>query len=214
MNMQGAEVHLFPVVCREYHNPDLFLNKRVIKALENVDARQTNIPEGVITSRPELHKIDEGPISELRQFFWDCLAEYKYTYKLYCDSLEISSMWSNFAPKGSGFGHPLHRHPMSYLSAIYYLTDGVPTFFEDPCTPRTSDTLDVFMHDKMEAEAGINERIDAQEGKLILFPSWLKHYSARNMSEKDRYTISFNVFPCGKVNMGPWDLPQVNISIS
>ena len=90
--MQGAEVHLFPVVCREYHNPDLSLNKRVIKALENVDARQTNIPEGVITSRPALHKIDEGPISELRQFFWDCLAEYKYTYKLYCDSLEISSM--------------------------------------------------------------------------------------------------------------------------
>ena len=149
----------------------------------------------------------------MRKFFWDCIAEMRYNYKLYCDGFEISLMWSNFAPAGSGFGHPLHRHPMSYLSAVYYITDGAPTYFEDPCTPRTSDTLDVFMHDKMTSDWGINEKIDAEPGKLILFPSWLKHYSGRQLDNFDRWTISFNVFPMGKINVGPWEMPQLNIEV-
>ena len=103
---------------------------------------------------------------------------------------------------------------MSYLSAVYYLTPGAPTFFEDPVTPRTSDTLDVFQHDMMEREwGGAAEKVDAEENKLILFPSWLKHYSGRQLDNYDRWTISFNVFPEGKINMGPWDLPQLKVSI-
>ncbi len=102
---------------------------------------------------------------------------------------------------------------MSYLSAVYYITDGAPTYFEDPCTPRTSDTLDVFMHDKMTSDWGINEKIDAEPGKLILFPSWLKHYSGRQLDNFDRWTISFNVFPMGKINVGPWEMPQLNIEV-
>ena len=212
--MQGTERHLFPVVLREYHNPDhTDLHPRLIEFLSTYPAMQSNVPEGVFTTRPDLHKIEEGPVQELRQFFWDCLAEYRYNYKLYCDGFEISLMWSNFAPAGSGFGHPLHRHPMSYLSAVYYITDGAPTYFEDPCTPRTSDTLDVFMHDKMTSDWGINEKIDAEPGKLILFPSWLKHYSGRQLDNFDRWTISFNVFPMGKINVGPWEMPQLNIEV-
>jgi hypothetical protein len=212
--MQGTERHLFPVVLREYHNPDhKDLHPRLIEFLSEYPSQQSNIPEGVYTSRPDLHKIEDGPAEELRQFFWDCLAEYRYNYKLYCDGFEISLMWSNHAPAGSGFGHPLHRHPMSYLSAVYYMTDGASTYFEDPCTPRTSDTLDVFMHDKMTSDWGINEKIDAEPGKLIIFPSWLKHYSGRQLDNFDRWTVSFNAFPIGKINMGPWDMPQLNVKV-
>jgi hypothetical protein len=102
---------------------------------------------------------------------------------------------------------------MSYLSAVYYLTPGAPTFFEDPVTPRTSDTLDVFQGDMMERDSGINEKLIAEENKLILFPSWLRHYSGRQLENYDRWTISFNVFPCGKVNIGPFDMPQLHVSI-
>ena len=41
--------------------------------------------------------------------------------------------------------------------------------------PRVYDTLDVWYHDKMESDWGINEKVDAEAGKLIIFPSWLKH---------------------------------------
>ena len=102
---------------------------------------------------------------------------------------------------------------MSYLSAVYYLTDGAPTIFDDPCTPRVYDTLDVWYHDKMEAELGINEKIDAEPGKLILFPAWLRHFSGRQMEDYDRWTISFNAFPTGRINTGPWEMPQLEVSI-
>ena len=66
----------------------------------------------------------------------------------------------------------------------------------------------------MEREwGGAAEKVDAEENKLILFPSWLKHYSGRQLDTYDRWTISFNVFPVGKINMGPWNLPQLKVSI-
>ena len=163
---QGKEVHLFPVVLREYHCDVTHNTDKVIEFLKTYPAMQSNLPEGVITSRPDIHTIKDDVCPELDQLFgWfeQCLQEYRTTYKLYCDNLEITLAWSNHAPAGSGFGHPLHRHPMSYLSAVYYLTDGAPTFFDDPCTPRVTDTLDVWYHDKMESEWGINEKVDANQ---------------------------------------------------
>ena len=213
---QGKEVHLFPVVLREYHCDVTHNTDKVIEFLKTYPAMHSNLPEGVITSRPDIHTIKDDVCPELDQLFgWfeQCLQEYRTTYKLYCDNLEITLAWSNHAPAGSGFGHPLHRHPMSYLSAVYYLTDGAPTFFDDPCTPRVTDTLDVWYHDKMESEWGINEKVDAEPGKLILFPAWLKHYSGRQVENYDRWTISFNAFPTGKVNVGPWDIPQLDITL-
>ena len=167
----------------------------------------------MLTSKPDLHKSDNIHVKRLIEFFDGCLHEYRNQYQLYCDKLDISLCWFNHAPAKSGYGHPLHRHPMSYLSAVYYLTDGAPTIFDDPCTPRVYDTLDVWYHDKMEAELGINEKIDAEPGKLILFPAWLRHFSGRQMEDFDRWTISFNAFPTGRINTGPWEMPQLEVSI-
>lgn len=215
--MRGTELDLFPVKCRVYKNPQLKIDPdfhiKLIEAFKDVPTQMSNFPEGVYTSISNLHKSENPDIMELRQFFWDCIAEYRASQKLYCDRLEISSMWYNLAPASSGVGHPLHRHPMSYLSAVYYITPGAPTYFDDPVTPRTYDTLDVFNHDQMQSDWGINEKVEAEEGKLILFPSWLRHYSGRQLENFDRYTVSFNVLPCGKINVGPFDLPQATIDI-
>jgi hypothetical protein len=100
---------------------------------------------------------------------------------------------------------------MSYVSAVYYLTEGAPTIFDDPCTPRTYDTLDVWREDLMAADLGINEKIDAVPGQLIIFPAWLRHFSGRQMAQFDRWSMSFNAMPAGRVNIGPWGLPQLNV---
>ena len=81
------------------------------------------------------------------------------------------------------------------------------------CIRDRSDTLDVFQESLMQAEYGINAAIKAEPGKLILFPSWLKHYSMRQLDKFDRWTISFNVFPTGKVNVGPWEAPQLHVEL-
>ena len=45
--------------------PDKTLNQRVIESMDGYPSFQSNFPEGVITSRPDLHKIEEGPILSL-----------------------------------------------------------------------------------------------------------------------------------------------------
>jgi len=205
------EIHLFPVVIREYTNPMADKDAEIIEFFKTQPAMQSNIPEGVWTSKPNQHMTENPHAQLLHEFFEDSLEEYRNTYKLYCDRLTITLSWFNYAPANSGVGHPLHRHPMSYLSAVYYMTEGAPTYFEDPCTPRTSDCIDVFRHDAMLASEGINAKIDADPGKLIIFPSWLKHYSGRQMFDYDRWTVSFNAMPTGKINVGPWDCPQLTL---
>lgn len=210
--MQGSEIQLFPVLVRKYQIPNYEeLNANLIRAFPSFPAMQANLPEGVITSRPDLHKAEIDPVKTIVQHFNDALEDYRLAYQLCCDRLEITLCWFNHAPAGSGFGHPLHRHPMSYVSAVYYLTEGAPTIFDDPCTPRTYDTLDVWREDLMLADLGINEKIDATPGQLIIFPAWLRHFSGRQMEQFDRWSMSFNAMPAGRVNIGPWGLPQLNV---
>jgi hypothetical protein len=209
----GKELNLFPVRLREYRNPDAHNHEKIIEHFKTLPAQQSNLPEGVLTGEPTLHFTDHPETQLLMEFFEDCLGEWREVNQLYCDNLDITLAWFNYAPAHSGFGHPLHRHPMSYLSAVYYLTDGAPTYFEDPCTPRTSDTLDIFTHRDMTTDWGINEKVDAEPGKLVIFPSWLKHYSGRQTYDYDRWSVSFNAFPTGATNVGPWDCAQLNVSL-
>ena len=213
MNHPGIERHLFPVKVREYHKPEDDLHDHLFEYFKTYPQQMSNFPEGVMTSKPDLHQDDNKHVKMLMLFFQSCLDEYRNEYQLYCDRLEISSCWFNRAEAKMGVGHPLHRHPMSYVSAVYYMTAGAPTAFEDPCTPRTSDTLDVWYDKEMGAEYGINETISAEPGKLIIFPAWLKHYSGRHFEDYDRWTISFNAFPTGRINNGPWDMPQLHVKL-
>ena len=130
------ELNLFPVKIREYRKPEDDIHKYIIEFFETYPQQLSNFPEGVITSRPDLHKCDNIHVERLVDWFRACLAEYHNQYQLYCDSLTITQCWFNKAPAQSGVGHPLHRHPMSYVSAVYYLTEGAKTAFDDPCTPR------------------------------------------------------------------------------
>ena len=207
------ELNLFPVKIREYRKPKDDIHKHLIEFFETYPQQLSNFPEGVITSRPDLHKCDNENVRNLVGWFGACLDEYRNEYQLYCDRLKISMCWFNKAPAQSGVGHPLHRHPMSYVSAVYYMTEGAPTAFDDPCTPRVYDTLELHQQDKMVDEWGINETISAEPGKLIIFPSWLRHFSGRHLEDFDRWTISFNAFPEGKCNTGPFEMPQLEVKV-
>ena len=134
----GVERHLFPVKIREYHKPEDDLNDKLIEFFKTYPQQPSNFPEGVLTSKPDLHKCDNEHVKRLHGWFNACLEEYHNEYQLYCDYLQISLSWFNHAPAGSGVGHPLHRHPMSYVSAVYYMTEGAPCLLYTSPSPRDS----------------------------------------------------------------------------
>jgi uncharacterized protein (TIGR02466 family) len=98
--------------------------------------------------------------------------------------LQMTDCWANIMPQGTH--HTLHFHPHSVISGAFYLTTppgSVALKLEDP---RMSFYMNAPQGKSMYAE------IPAEEGRFILFESWLRHEVPPNQSKKPRISISFN----------------------
>jgi uncharacterized protein (TIGR02466 family) len=103
--------------------------------------------------------------------------------------MRITGCWANINPPGAY--HPTHNHPNNFLSGAYYVAmpePGCSIQFQDPrpiaFMPRRKD--------------GTNSGIGvadarSREGRMVLFPSWLRHHVPINDSQSDRISIAFNL---------------------
>ena len=200
---------LFPTTVYEFRleGEDMEMMYQAHEFAKTLSMQMYNFPAGVRTSRGDIHK--EEPMKPLCGFFEDCLDYIRCDLALQVEALKISLAWANFAPAGSGVGHPLHRHNYSYLSGVFYFTEGSDTIFQDPVDIRNLDTLEI-TRDHFD---GPFERIKAEPGKLVIFPGWLRHYSDPHAGEKDRWSMSFNSLPHGAVNAGPQGVPMARIKV-
>ena len=127
-----------------------------------------------------------------------------YFSKSYLDDMSfeyeqhyISGMWSNILKPGET--HSPHTHANNIVSGVYYTKSegNSPSItFLDP-RPQAK---------VLQPEAKQNTKLNssmwyypAKTNRLILFPSWLQHYVPVNKSDKDRYSIAFNVMIKGQV---------------
>ena len=198
---------LFPTTVYEFRLDDESIMHDAHEYAKTLNMDMYNFPAGVRTSRGDIHK--EEPMKPLCGFFEDCLEFIRCDLALQAEELKISLSWCNYAPKGSGAGHPLHRHNYSYLSGVFYFTYGSDTIFQDPVDIRNLDTLEI-IRDHFE---GPVEHIKAEPGKLVIFPGWLKHYSMNHTGKEDRWSMSFNSLPNGAVNAGPQGVPMARIQV-
>ena len=67
------ELNLFPVKIREYRKPKDDIHDHLIKFFETYPQQLSNFPEGVITSRPDLHKCDNEDVQNFDRVVW-CLS--------------------------------------------------------------------------------------------------------------------------------------------
>lgn len=160
----------------------------------------------VLSSKDSLH--DKSEFKQLFDWFHECLNDIKIYNKYDCDRFEISSSWYNRSTARGGMHINYHRHSMSFLSGIFYLTDGAPTIFEDPVTHRTQSQIEVLRHDYQPFE-----HIIPEPGKLVIFPSWMYHCGWAHNDDYDRIIISFNSLPSGKINYNLARDSKANINI-
>ena len=137
------------------------------------------------------------------KFFYDwvdeCLDDLKETLSLYTERLRVSLSWANKSNKFQLLDG--HIHPNSWYSAVYYVTDNISqTHFK---TPLRQSLTGIYIQS--------NGTLDREEwiyggpvGSMILFPSWLEHFTLPFHGDGERVTISFNVMPCG--NTSPYYL--------
>ena len=106
---------------------------------------------------------------------------------------KISNMWINI--NGQGHYNQAHRHTFSFLSGIFYVktkNNCGNLVFKNPNALHENyiRPSDVVEYNGFNSESW---RITPTENNLIIFPSWLEHFTNPNESGEDRISISFNI---------------------
>ena len=112
-------------------------------------------------------------------------------WKYNSDRVKIEGMWSIINKKGSF--NIQHNHPNAYLSSAYYVKhpekSGSIKFFD----PREQKSIRYPKIKKYGELSAATVEIEPKEGDLLIFPSYLYHAVAENLSEENRIIISFNI---------------------
>jgi uncharacterized protein (TIGR02466 family) len=101
--------------------------------------------------------------------------------------------WANVTIR-NGFNMP-HLHHMSSMSGVYYVcignsgqeAGGELVFFDPRCLGQAHDNLG------FPGVNTIDHKVNPQDGMLIIFPSWLKHWVTPYHSDEPRVSIAFNI---------------------
>ena len=197
---------MFPIRCFSFKAPK-GLTKDTLAKAEKMAYRNYNAEYGVGTTSD----IVDNPIfNELHEWFQSCIDTLHVDNAWSCDRIVVNKSWINRSDAESGHHHAPHRHPMSFLSGIFYLTEGPPTVFADPLAQREWAQLHLDGGPISDATQFVNPI----SGGLFVFPSYMIHSSDPNLGTKNRYSIAFNTFPQGDINMGGWDQSMITLKIN
>ena len=132
MRQKYENVPLFPVRCFNF-KASSSLVEDTLEKVKKLDYRSYNEPEGVGTSN-DIHANPE--FRGLHDWFQKCIDTLHVDNGWQADRIVVNKSWVNRSDANTGHHHDPHRHPMSYLRGIFYLTDGPPTVFLDPLAKR------------------------------------------------------------------------------
>ena len=199
--------NVFPIRCWSFQASQE-LTETTLEAAQEIDYRSYNedgMGAGGTGTTDDIQTLEQ--FRPAMEWIQKCVDTLHFDNGWCCDRLIVNKAWCNQARPNSGHHHIPHRHPMSFLSCVFYLTDGAPTIFLDPVDKREWGQLHL--------DGGLDGgafHYHGGPGGLIFFPSYMVHGSAPHYdSEITRFSMAANVFPQGDINMGGWQRPMVNI---
>jgi len=113
------------------------------------------------------------------------------------EEVKVASSWGNTLRKDEPIH--VHCHPNSYVSGVFYLTEGSPLHFHNPVVIE-----DLFTFSPLQKWDPNNQHtwqtiyLEPKPGWIFLFPSKLKHHVEFNENDY-RYSIAFNTLPIGTI---------------
>ncbi len=112
-------------------------------------------------------------------------------FKLQIPAPMFGNAWFNINTPGSY--NQVHNHRGALLSGVFYVD--VPESNMGDIEFYRNDEADYYLHNILTPDhhfASSKLTYPAKDGRLYIFPAWLKHSVQGNQSNKDRISISFN----------------------
>ncbi len=173
------------------------LNNRLLKAIYEIKATIPNSkPRGwccevYTTMCTPFGLLEREEFKEIRDVIERKTLNYanalKYDVKKH--KPKINECWVNVY--STTHSQEVHRHPNSVFSGIYYVKapkGSAPTLFH-------SEVSDIMLEPPITENTLLNTHVtslDAIEGRMIIFRSWLRHSVLPSTVTEDRVTIAFN----------------------
>ena len=183
----------YPVwLCDDTYN----VTKEELNYVKSLARRENNGGGGNSTSVSDylftdekLKNIKDFCTKQMKIYFNDILHVEKQT------ELYITQAWANYNQTNQS--HHEHHHANSIVSGVFYLqTDGVEIdFFK--VGPHMFPLE--FRYDKWDTNNCLSYWLKSHPGKLIIFPSTLKHSVRQNKSNVERISIAMNSFVKGYI---------------
>jgi len=119
------------------------------------------------------------------------------------DSHYISNMWFTIS-KPKNQHHTRHIHPNCLLSGIFYVNSpkgcAVTTFYN----PNPAQEVLRPNYTSPHRYTDKSRWIDSQQGRMVIFPSWLPHSVEEGLEQEDpndeRIALAFNIMMRGEIN--------------
>ena len=138
--------------------------------------------------------LDRIALVKIRTFIALTLDEFMNDVYGSSDRLTITQSWVNRS--GKNCHHPMHQHPNSILSGVWYpsIHEDSPHIQFNKKTPSIS-----FKKHTNNAYNSDNCLIPMKAGDLIIFPSNLSHCVPPNKIDQERVSLSFNTWTKGSI---------------
>jgi uncharacterized protein (TIGR02466 family) len=179
-------LNILPIKLFEFSCEEDLLN-RTLESVKNLDWTKNTF------NKISKESLNLNPLfADLHSWFDLCLQEVNKNLDFPFEKIILTQSWANKTLITEQ--HHLHTHPNSLISAVFYLTshNSGYTFFQKEDIWR----MNLFFNNSANKA---HENIKPTAGKLILFPSQLWHGVGKVESAEERYSISFNSFPSGKI---------------
>lgn len=197
-----TEIFSVPVYEKRFAEHNVFKNTIMDYLLNDELYSRNTSRETLKFTHPNLHKMTE--FQTFVAFINESVSEV-FTDLGFVPSFEITGLWAT-RQNMQGSYHHRHIHHNSFISGVYYLngTSGITkgtNFFSD-------------WKDPLILPAVINQRsvkinsvyeTSFEEGKAVIFPSWIEHGTPFNPDDSERVILSFNCMPVGKTNTDPFE---------
>ena len=136
-------------------------------------------------SMKNLHKFIQDSINT---YFSEVIAPMKDA------SLYVTQSWVNYTKKGQW--HHAHEHPNSILSGVFYIQSDAQDkiYFEKNHYDQIS-----FPTEKFNLYNSKTWWLEATQGRLVIFPSSLRHSVNAVETDHTRVSLSFNTFARGVI---------------
>lgn len=190
-----------------------FFNKTIIdRAIELAYAFRSETDDAALVSEAwddrivtaDKNKFEEKGVTSfattnlLEDSRWHGIAQYlhKASELMLSDTWDVKGMslfnlWTTIYPRGGYV--PAHIHSCFAVSGVFYLKafkDCGNIVFQDPSwVAKTANNQGTTTF----PTGGTRQEHSPKTGDLLLFPSWLPHWTKQNKTDEDRIILSFNL---------------------